>query len=117
MPLLGLLACPGCGSAPLELDVFEHGDEVAVEDAAGVETGVLTGLLSCEPCGRFYAIRDGIPRMVDEEFANLVDRTFLAERADRLGERADALRAYLDRVAAGSASSKTPAWELEEGTF
>jgi len=56
LKLVEVLACPTCvGKLTC----------VATETYASGEIG--TGTLECEPCGKSYAIRDGIPRFVPED--------------------------------------------------
>ncbi len=53
--LLDILACPICKSHPLELHVFEEKDEI------------VSGLLVCPSCNRYYPIIDEIPHMLPDE--------------------------------------------------
>jgi uncharacterized protein YbaR (Trm112 family) len=53
--LMDILACPICKSHPLNLHVFEEGEEV------------VEGLLVCPNCGRWYPIIDEIPHMLPDE--------------------------------------------------
>ena len=53
--LMDILACPICKSHPLDLHVFEEGEEV------------VEGLLICKSCSRWYPIIDEIPHMLPDE--------------------------------------------------
>ena len=53
--LMDILACPICKSRPLDLHVFEEGEEV------------VEGLLVCKSCSRWYPIIDEIPHMLPDE--------------------------------------------------
>lgn len=71
--LLDLLACPACGHPDLELDAFEV-------DRKQDPPEVISGVLTCGPCGRTYPVAGGIPR-------------FLPDRWEEHGEE---LRPFLD---------------------
>jgi len=53
--LMDILACPICKNHPLELHVFEEKDEI------------VSGLLICVSCNRFYPIIDEIPNMLPDD--------------------------------------------------
>lgn len=53
--LMDILACPIDKYHPLELYVFEEGNEV------------IEGIIVCPKCLRWYPIRDGIPEMLPDE--------------------------------------------------
>ena len=54
--LLKILACPIDKHHPLELTEFETDKEE-----------ILSGLLLCSECGRFYPIMEGIPSMLPDD--------------------------------------------------
>lgn len=54
--LLKILACPIDKHHPLELKEFETDKEE-----------ILSGLLLCSECGRFYPIMEGIPSMLPDD--------------------------------------------------
>jgi len=90
--LMDLLACPICKHFPLELHVFDskvvesdskpkkcelycgyHSswlEEMAEEpDCAECwSREIISGILFCEKCGRWYPIQEEIPRMLPDEF-------------------------------------------------
>lgn len=53
--LMDILACPMCKSHPLELHIFEERDEI------------VSGLLICPSCDRYYPIIDEIPHMLPDD--------------------------------------------------
>lgn len=53
--LLDILACPIDGYFPLELHVFDEDDEI------------LSGILVCSKCSRWYPIKEKIPEMLPDE--------------------------------------------------
>jgi uncharacterized protein YbaR (Trm112 family) len=56
--LLDILACPICKSHPLELHIFEEKEEI------------VSGLLVCTSCNRYYPVIDEIPHMLPDELRN-----------------------------------------------
>ena len=52
---MDILACPICKHHPLELYVFEKGDEIG------------EGLMVCKVCNRWYPIIEEIPHMLPDE--------------------------------------------------
>lgn len=73
--LLDILACPMCKHYPIDLLVFEEGQEI--------EAGILT----CSSCGRWYPIIDGIPHMLPDELRECEeDAGFLSKWKDRVPE-------------------------------
>ena len=53
--LMEILACPIDKAYPLELHVFEEGDEI------------LSGIIICSKCNRWYPIIDEIPHMLPDD--------------------------------------------------
>lgn len=53
--LMDILACPIDKSYPLELHVFEERDEI------------VSGIIICPKCGRWYPIIDEIPHMLPDD--------------------------------------------------
>jgi uncharacterized protein YbaR (Trm112 family) len=53
--LMDILACPMCKSHPLELHIFQEKEEI------------VSGLLVCPSCNRYYPIIDEIPHMLPDE--------------------------------------------------
>ena len=53
--LLDILACPICKNHPLILDIFEEKKEI------------VSGLLECSNCKRWYPIIDEIPHMLPDD--------------------------------------------------
>lgn len=138
--LVDLLACPECRSAPLELHVLDErpagvpavpervcttfcgrdGGRIGVERApcaACVATDVTSGFLFCEACGRFYFVVEGIPRLLGEDFSELLDLDFPRSNRDAFAPRRAELDAYLARVEAPGGRSATAAWNLEDVEF
>ncbi|HDD42632.1 MAG: Trm112 family protein [Thaumarchaeota archaeon] len=107
--LMDLLACPICKSFPLELRVFEtRGIEVELKpDRCELYCGfsskwikelaeeprceecwkieVVSGILICKKCGRWYPIQDEIPRMLPDDLRDRnEDVRFLARWKARI---------------------------------
>jgi uncharacterized protein YbaR (Trm112 family) len=53
--LMEILACPIDKAYPLELRVFEEGDEI------------VSGIIICSKCNRWYPIIDEIPHMLPDD--------------------------------------------------
>ena len=53
--LMEILACPIDKAYPLELHVFEEGEEI------------LSGIIICSKCNRWYPIIDEIPHMLPDD--------------------------------------------------
>ena len=53
--LMDILACPIDKAYPLELHVFEEGDEI------------VSGMIVCSKCNRWYPIIDEIPHMLPDD--------------------------------------------------
>jgi len=73
---MDLLACPIDKHYPLELYVFEEGEEI------------IEGLIVCPKCNRFYPIIDEIPHMLPDELRNKDDDlNFLRKWRDKVPEK------------------------------
>ena len=71
--LMEILACPIDKHHPLELYVFEEGEEIS------------EGLLVCPACNRFYPISEEIPRMLPDELRDREeDIPFLKKWRERI---------------------------------
>ena len=76
--LMEILACPIDKHHPLELHVFEEKDEI------------VTGVIICPKCLRWYPIRDEIPEMLPDELRDEKDEiAFLREWQEKVPERID----------------------------
>ncbi len=72
--LLDILACPIDKHYPLELLEFELRDEI-----------IVSGVLLCSKCGRYYPITDEIPVMLPDNLRNRnEDLAFLERWKDRV---------------------------------
>ncbi|MEM1587173.1 MAG: Trm112 family protein [Candidatus Bathyarchaeia archaeon] len=70
--LMEILACPIDKHHPLELYVFEEGEEI------------IEGIIVCPKCLRWYPIRDEIPEMLPDELRNKKeDLEFLIKWRDK----------------------------------
>ena len=75
--LLEILACPIDKHYPLELLEFELREEV-----------IVSGVLLCDKCGRYYPITDEIPVMLPDALRNKKeDLAFLEKWKDRLPDK------------------------------
>ena len=74
--LMDILACPIDKHHPLELHVFEEKDEI------------VSGMLICPKCNRFYPIIEEIPHMLPDELRERTeDIEFLKKWRERVPER------------------------------
>ena len=109
--LMDLLACPICKRFPLKLIVFEETEierpkkirkcelycvyhKAMVEDLSGLNCEecwgkeVVSGILICEGCGRWYPIEEEIPRMLPDELRDRnKDLSFLSRWRSRIPEK------------------------------
>jgi uncharacterized protein YbaR (Trm112 family)/SAM-dependent methyltransferase len=104
-----LLCCPECGMHPLELTALETSELPRPE--------VETGFLFCPDCRRFYFIAEGIPRLLTEDFAELIDLSVPERFPDAFGARREQLDAFLSAVATGRARSAGSTWNVEDVAF
>ena len=75
--LLDILACPIDKYYPLELLEFELRGEV-----------IISGVLTCEQCGRYYPIVDEIPVMLPDNLrSKKEDLAFLEKWKERVPEK------------------------------
>ena len=69
---MDILACPICKSYPLELHVFEENEEI------------VTGMMMCVRCFRWYPIIEEIPYMLPDELRTLeTDLAFMRKWKDQ----------------------------------
>lgn len=74
--LMEILACPIDKHHPLELYVFEEGEEIS------------EGLLVCPACNRFYPISEEIPRMLPDELREKEeDVLFIKKWRDKIPQK------------------------------
>jgi uncharacterized protein YbaR (Trm112 family) len=72
--LLEILACPIDKHHPLRLMEFEHREEI-----------IVSGILMCPSCGRYYPIIDEIPSMLPDNLRTKKDDlAFLEKWKDRI---------------------------------
>lgn len=109
--LMDLLACPMCKHFPLKLIVFEETgiekperirkcelycgyhqamvedlSELSCEDCWSRE--IVSGILICEECGRWYPIEEEIPRMLPDDLRDRnKDLSFLSRWRSRIPEK------------------------------
>ncbi len=107
---LELLACPICKHNPLILHVFEEEESNDVPDVNSVrckefcgylgknvkevslsvckecvKKEIISGILICPNCGRWYPIIEGIPYMLPDEYRDKkIDREFLIKHFDEI---------------------------------
>ena len=113
--LLDILACPMCKNFPLELTIIEEAedksraiDEVPCELFCGnyrapistlkrekliedckkcIKRTIVSGVLYCNKCGRWYPIIDEIPRMMPDNLRERKEELkFLRENAEAIPE-------------------------------
>ena len=109
--LMDLLACPMCKHFPLKLIVFEEVEierperirrcelycgynqamlkdisELSCDDCWSRE--IVSGILICEECGRWYPIEEEIPRMLPDDLRDRnKDLSFLSRWRSRIPEK------------------------------
>jgi len=104
-----LLCCPQCSTHPLELTSLETSELPRPE--------VETGFLFCADCQRFYFIVEGIPRLLTEDFAELIDLSVPERFPDAFGARKAQLDTFLSAVATGRSRSAGSKWNIEDVAF
>ena len=71
-----ILACPICKDYPLELTVFEEKEEI------------VSGVMSCKKCSRWYPIIDEIPHMLPDDLRTKKDDlSFLAKWKTKIPQK------------------------------
>jgi uncharacterized protein YbaR (Trm112 family) len=74
--LMEILACPIDKHYPLDLLIFEEGEEI------------VEGLITCPKCLRWYPIRDEIPEMLPDELRKeSEDLPFLKKWKDKIPDK------------------------------
>ncbi len=74
--LMEILACPIDKYYPLELHVFEEGEEI------------VEGIILCPKCQRWYPIREEIPEMLPDELREKKDEiAFLEKWKNKISEK------------------------------
>lgn len=105
---MDILACPMCRSFPLRLTVLEReqrykvGETIRCELYCSFHEGmvaelpetrcwecysweILSGILTCQSCGRWYPIIDEIPIMLPDEFRDRArEKEFLNKWVDKI---------------------------------
>jgi len=110
--LLDIICCPVCRHSPLELTELEE------STASLLPTWrVETGYLYCSACGRFYFIIEGIPRLISEDFSELVDLEFARERSAAFAPHQEAFATFLGRLGKQEGRSANAQWEIEDVSF
>jgi uncharacterized protein YbaR (Trm112 family)/SAM-dependent methyltransferase len=138
--LIDLICCPECRHFPLDLTILEEGGtpdntcgatchEHCARDAVSLaepeqlpcddclRVDVETGFLYCAGCGRFYFIIGGIPRLISEEFSDLIDRSIIHRFARAFDDRRRELDTFLAKVADKSTRSDVVQWNLDDVGF
>jgi uncharacterized protein YbaR (Trm112 family)/SAM-dependent methyltransferase len=136
--LVDLLCCPECHQFPLDLTIVEEGHCTRrvggrlCEQQCGrlrVPTGtdgecercllddVETGYLFCSACERFYFILEGIPRLLGEQFRDLVDWSLPARAPLAFRDKEAALERFRRRMTDVSDPSEEVQWNLEDVSF
>lgn len=137
--VLDLLCCPACGAYPLELTALQTAQRPQIAASprapAGARAGaqprsddhlhpdadpeldVVTGFLYCTACERFYFIVDGIPRLLTEDFRELIDFSVPDRFRAAFGSRTPQLDAFLDSVSADAPRAAGSTWNVEDVAF
>lgn len=105
--LVSLLCCPECRHAPLELDVAEREGDAS-------DSEVQSGSLYCDGCGRFYFILDGVPRLISERYAELVDLSLARKHPEIFAHRRKVFDSYLALLRDAPPSSASSRWALDD---
>lgn len=137
--LADLVCCPECRQFPLDLRVIEEGaradlpgtrrcerycagagrppDREGPPCSACLSETVETGYFLCPSCERFYFIIDGIPRLLGEDYAALIDWSLADREGHAFEAHGDALQRFRERVSRDSDGSATAAWNLDDVDF
>lgn len=110
--VLDLLCCPECRHFPLELT--EPQDPTRSADPS---RDVEIGYLECKGCARFYFIEEGIPRLLGDGFASLIDVTFADRHAALVEDARERIQTYLATLDSTGAPSATESWNLDDLDF
>ena len=103
--LLDALSCVSCGAYPLDARVIEQRRQ-----------DIETGYLYCPSCHMFYFIKDGIPRMLPEDFAALVDTSVARDYPEAFSPKLAYLDDFLARLQSSSESAEAK-WGVEDVDF
>ena len=115
--LLDLICCPACRRFPLELTAITTATAAPIAGDGATTQVVETGYLFCPNCQRFYFILDGIPRLITEEFAELIDLRLVRQQPEVFAPQAAALADFVARLEQRRPTSATAAWEMEDVAF
>lgn len=110
--VLDLLCCPECKHFPLELSVPQDPAQ-----SAHPSRDVEIGYLECKGCARFYFIEDGIPRLLGDGFASLIDVTFPDRHATLVGDDGPRMQTYLATLDSVGGPGATESWNLDDVDF
>jgi ubiquinone/menaquinone biosynthesis C-methylase UbiE/uncharacterized protein YbaR (Trm112 family) len=113
--MVEFLCCPECGTHPLALRSIEQKGCDSLSGVAGPD--VLSGWLRCGSCERLYLIVEGIPRLLSERFAELLDLSVVERHPDAFDEVRDSLEALRTRSVEQSDDSDVSRWNLEDVSF
>lgn len=116
------LCCPECRHFPLELCSLEEGriDPLPARSAQSSpdETrDIISGILSCAGCQRLYFIVEGIPRLISEEYGELVDTSLLERLPPSFEGRREQLDAFRARLEQRAETSDVSRWNVEDVEF
>lgn len=114
--LVDLLCCPACREHGLELRTLE---EQPCEAIAGVEgPEVVSGWLRCSGCARLYFVVEGIPRLLTESFAGMLDLSLPGRFLDEFAEVGEELETLRGRIAAAARERDERAeWNIDDTRF
>jgi ubiquinone/menaquinone biosynthesis C-methylase UbiE/uncharacterized protein YbaR (Trm112 family) len=136
--LVDLLCCVECGHFPLELTSLEErelsrpvGSRSCERHCARGENppsadggcpgclrdDVETGYLFCLACERFYFIVGGIPRLLGEDFRDLIDWTVPAQHELAFRGKQPALERFRERLDERRTTSDMARWNLDDVQF
>lgn len=76
-----------------------------------------TGFLFCSGCRRFYFIVDGIPRLLTEDFGELIDFSVPERFPDAFSNRKMHLDAFISAVSSGRPRAPGSTWNVEDISF
>lgn len=119
--LTELLCCPECRHPALALAAFEEVPAEPLPWRSGADPDetreIVSGLLSCAGCERLYFVSEGIPRLLSEDYAELIDTGFPARFAAELAPWRRELDGFLARLEAAGPHRRVPRWNVEDVAF
>lgn len=119
LTVLETAGAPDGGRGPTcELRCGQDGHVLDHDHCSSCQTlAVISGYFLCPACERFYFIADGIPRLLTEDFADLIDLSVPRRFPDGFAEHRTKLDAYLALLSRDAPRDASSQWSLEDIAF